>query len=45
MREYLCPDRRIVFSDAAGKDECIDRGECGRQAEKRSRQTIAEQCN
>ena len=42
MPEYLCPDRRIIFSDAAGKDECIGGRERGRQAEKRSRQTIAE---
>lgn len=37
MREHLCPDRRVVFPDAAGKDECIDRSECSRQAQKRAR--------
>ena len=37
MREHLCPDGRIVFPYAAGKDECIDRRERGSQAEKCSR--------
>jgi len=45
MREHLCPDQRVVFSYAAGKDECVDRRECGRQAEKCSRQAITEQCD
>ena len=33
MREHMGPDRRVVFSDAAGKNQRIDRRERGRQAE------------
>jgi hypothetical protein len=45
MREYLCPHDALFSPMPPVKDECIDLRECSRQAQKRSRQTVTEQCN